>query len=143
MPVMWRAWRASTSLMRAMRAGSGGASISKTGGGNSTLTVRSNGRVNLGGAITNTSTSGVLHTVLWSDYGNTTSFGVSSVPAITTRGGHLWVRSPWCSRWTSRAKPVLAACERTAIGRCTPRRHALIACRATGFLAKRTGRVMR
>ena len=69
----------------------GSGTISKTGGGNSTLTVRSNGRVNLGGAITNTSTSGVLHTVLWSDYGNTTTFGVSSVPSITTRGGHLWV----------------------------------------------------
>lgn len=69
----------------------GSGSISKTGGGDSTLTVRSNGRINLGGAITNTSTGGVLNVVLWSDYGNATSFGVSSVPAITTRGGHLWV----------------------------------------------------
>ncbi len=68
-----------------------GVSINKTGGGHSTLTLRSNGRINLGGAIGNTSASGKLNVVLWSDYGNNNVSGVNPIQAITTKGGHVWI----------------------------------------------------
>lgn len=65
--------------------------INKTGGGDSTLTVRGNGRVLLNGDITNTSAAGKLNVVLWSDYGNNNLGGVSVLSAITSKGGHVWI----------------------------------------------------
>ncbi len=69
------------------------APISKTGGGDATLTARSGGRVSFGGAtITDSSASGKLDVVLWADYNSsaTKSYGIN-VPGITTKGGNVWI----------------------------------------------------
>ncbi|MDQ2778272.1 MAG: filamentous hemagglutinin N-terminal domain-containing protein, partial [Pseudomonadota bacterium] len=67
----------------------GTAPILKTGGGRSTLTLRADGRVNFNGSITASGTA-VLDTVLWSDYKDTGSGGVSVLGNVSTNGGNLW-----------------------------------------------------
>lgn len=62
--------------------------VFKTGGDRSTLTVQADGRVNINGDITATVTS--LDTVLWSDFHDTGSGGVSNFGTVTTNGGHVW-----------------------------------------------------
>ncbi|MDR9446320.1 MAG: hypothetical protein RI519_01115, partial [Balneolaceae bacterium] len=72
--------------------------ISKTAGGDATLTIRGTGtnaegygRTQINADIE--STSGALNIVLWSDYNNHNRAGAtaSSSATITTNGGHFWM----------------------------------------------------
>ncbi|NCV28557.1 MAG: hypothetical protein EBW69_07195, partial [Nitrosomonadales bacterium] len=67
-------------------------SISKTGGAESTLTIKSNGMIRGDGANI-TSVSGTpLNVVLWSNYdGDDSDGGISLPPKITTYGGDVWM----------------------------------------------------
>src|SRR6056300_1099058 len=67
-------------------------SISKTGGAESTLTIKSNGMIRGDGANI-TSVSGTpLNVVLWSNYdGDNSDGGISLAPKITTYGGDVWM----------------------------------------------------
>jgi filamentous hemagglutinin family protein len=62
--------------------------IAKTGGARSTMTLRGDGRVAVHGGVS--ASGAALDTVLWSDYHNTGSGGVSIMSNIDTGGGHLW-----------------------------------------------------
>ncbi|MCC6141929.1 MAG: filamentous hemagglutinin N-terminal domain-containing protein, partial [Nitrospira sp.] len=65
------------------------ASILKTGGARSTLTLQADGRIQAHGQIA-ASGSTPMDMVLWSDYRNTGFGGVSFFNNVTTNGGHLW-----------------------------------------------------
>jgi len=62
--------------------------IVKTGGDRSTLTLQADGRVSVQGTVAASGTA--LDTVLWSDFSDSGSGGVSINNLITTNGGHLW-----------------------------------------------------
>ncbi len=64
------------------------ASILKTGGARSRLTLQGDGRLRILGQIVASNTP--LDVVLWSDYGNSGKGGVSIMNNVTTNGGHLW-----------------------------------------------------
>ncbi len=64
--------------------------ITKTAG-TGTLTLQSNGRAHMGGAIAATGTA-VLNVVFWSDYdGDNSDGGSTFFGAISTNGGHVWM----------------------------------------------------
>ena len=63
--------------------------ISKTAGGDASLTLKAARRVTINSAIT--STVGKLNVILWSDTDATHDGGVEIGSTITTNGGHLWV----------------------------------------------------
>jgi len=67
------------------------APITKSAGGDATLTIRANGRVFVWNGDHITSTSGKLNVVLWSDYNNDGDGGVSLTGNIITNGGHVWL----------------------------------------------------
>ena len=67
------------------------APITKSAGGDATLTIRANGRVFVWNSDHITSTSGKLNVVLWSDYNNDGDGGVSLTGNIITNGGHVWL----------------------------------------------------
>ncbi|MFM8600207.1 MAG: filamentous hemagglutinin N-terminal domain-containing protein, partial [Mycobacterium sp.] len=68
-----------------------GADLTKSAGGDATLTLRTTARLNVLSNIT--STSGKLNLILWSDSDNTLDSGVSIGQPVTfsTNGGHLWI----------------------------------------------------
>lgn len=66
------------------------ASIFKTGGARSTLTMQADGRISINGDIV-ASGSTPLDVVLWSDYLDAGAGGVSLLNNVATNGGHLWV----------------------------------------------------
>ena len=66
------------------------ATISKTGGGDATLTLKADGSVLTSGTNAITSTSGKLHTILWSDADSVNRGKISLVATtITTNGGDI------------------------------------------------------
>ena len=77
-------------------------SISKTGGAESTLTIKSNGMIRGDGANI-TSVSGTpLNVVLWSNYdGDDSDGGISLPPKITTYGGDVWMGGSDAANGTS------------------------------------------
>ncbi len=64
--------------------------INKTGGSESTLTIKAAGRVYLEGDISST-TGTPLNVVLWSDHNDGNEGGVSALGSISTFGGHVWI----------------------------------------------------
>ncbi|MCA0177383.1 MAG: YDG domain-containing protein [Proteobacteria bacterium] len=66
------------------------ASIFKTGGARSTLTLQAGSRVHQTAASTIQASGTALDVVAWSDYGHVNTAGVTLVGNITTNGGHLW-----------------------------------------------------
>gem|GEM_PF-5284272 len=65
------------------------ADITKTSGGEATLTLKSTGKINSNG-YTISSTSNKLNVLFWVESDGGTSLG-AALGAITTNGGHLWV----------------------------------------------------
>jgi hypothetical protein len=65
------------------------ATITKSGG-TGTLTFQGNGKISNSGTI-NTSGSGVMNVVMWSDYDNTNDGGTGHYGTISTNGGHVWM----------------------------------------------------
>jgi filamentous hemagglutinin family protein len=63
--------------------------ITKTSGGRTALTLQAHDRVMVNAAISGSSGS-PLDVVLWANYGNARTVGVSINAAINTFGGHLW-----------------------------------------------------
>ncbi len=70
------------------------AAINKTGGGDATLTLKSNQRLNTNANITAVvPTPGKLNMIFWSDADGTRNGGVSffNNPTLTSKGGHIWM----------------------------------------------------
>ena len=70
-------------------------SISKTSGGDATLTLKAHGDITFNGASV-TSSSGKLNLVLWSDWDSSNGGaiwlnGSSTAISVTTNGGHVWM----------------------------------------------------
>ena len=65
--------------------------ILKRTGGDATLTIRANGRVDVWTGRNIESQGGKLNVVLWSDYDNTNSGGVTIRGNIISNGGHVWL----------------------------------------------------
>jgi filamentous hemagglutinin family protein len=82
--------------------------ITKTGSGETTLTLQAHQRIANSGNYSIGSTGGKLNVVLWSGYGGG-NYGVV-VPTITTQGGHLYVGGGSASTtWNALSVPNGAA----------------------------------
>ncbi|TBV12352.1 YDG domain-containing protein [Stutzerimonas kirkiae] len=69
-----------------------GSTISKTGGGDATLTLRGNGRVTVSGDISASGTgTGALNMVVWADADGNRLGGASLSANYSTNGGHFWI----------------------------------------------------
>ncbi|MDX9961511.1 MAG: filamentous hemagglutinin N-terminal domain-containing protein, partial [Aliarcobacter sp.] len=67
--------------------------ISKTAGGDATLTLKAAGNIIISKDIKISSTTGKLNTILWSDSDATNGGGITmnAGSSINTNGGHLWM----------------------------------------------------